>query len=227
MSRFDRGPSAGTPAAAQTTPQAARPRLDVYDGDALVETIRLTEGSHCLGRDTDACDLPLEHASCSRRHARLAVDARGGVLIEDLGSAQGTFLDGASTPLAALERVRLKEGASVTFAAGPAAALRRTGPVLRRRLRPRQRRRRPRRPSTPTRSARSSGAPRRRTPSRSGARPPGLWAARGATSSSSCWAARSTGPPQKSARPIPRERTIWKDSTSPRVDGAARGIGKG
>ena len=118
MSRFDRGPSAGTPAAApQAAPQAARPRFDVYDGDALVDTIRLTEGSHCLGRDTDACDLPLEHASCSRRHARLAVDARGGVLLEDLGSAQGTFLDGASTPLAALERVRLKEGASVTFAA--------------------------------------------------------------------------------------------------------------
>ena len=110
MSRFDRGPAA----AAEATP---RPRLDVYDGDALVETIRLTEGSHCLGRDTDACDIGLEHASCSRRHARLAVDARGGVLLEDLGSAQGTFLDGASTPLAALERVRLKEGASVTFAA--------------------------------------------------------------------------------------------------------------
>merc|ERR1712147_528041 len=94
MSRFDRGPAA----AADATP---RPRLDVYDGETLVETIRLTEGSHCLGRDTDACDLPLEHASCSRRHARLAVDARGGVLLEDLGSAQGTFLDGASTPLAA------------------------------------------------------------------------------------------------------------------------------
>ena len=117
MSRFDRGPSAGTPAAAPQAAQAARPRLDVYDGDKLIETINLTEGSHCLGRDTDACDLPLAHASCSRRHARLAVDARGGVLIEDLGSAQGTFLDGASTPLAALERVRLKEGASVTFAA--------------------------------------------------------------------------------------------------------------
>jgi len=112
MSRFDRGPAA----AADATP---RPRFDVYDGDALIETIRLTEGSHCLGRDTDACDIGLEHASCSRRHARLAVDARGGVLIEDLGSAQGTFLDGASTPLAALERVRLKEGASVTFAADP------------------------------------------------------------------------------------------------------------
>ena len=110
MSRFDRGPAA----AAEATP---RPRFDVYDGETLIETIRLTEGSHCLGRDTDACDLALDHASCSRRHARLAVDARGGVLLEDLGSAQGTFLDGASTPLAALERVRLKEGASVTFAA--------------------------------------------------------------------------------------------------------------
>ena len=127
MSRFDRGP-AGTPAAApQAAPQAARPRFDVYHGDALVETINLTEGSHCLGRDTDACDLPLEHASCSRRHARLAVDARGGVLIEDLGSAQGTFLDGASTRLEALERVRLKEGASVTFAADPRRYVYRSG----------------------------------------------------------------------------------------------------
>ena len=128
MSRFDRGPSAGTPAAApQAAPQAARPRLDVYDGDTLIETINLTEGSHCLGRDTDACDIGLEHASCSRRHARLAVDARGGVLIEDLGSAQGTFLDGASTPLAALERVRLKEGASVTFASDPRRYVYRSG----------------------------------------------------------------------------------------------------
>ena len=110
MSRFDRGP-------ATTADATPRPRFDVYDGDKLIDTIGLTEGSHCLGRDTDACDIGLEHASCSRRHARLAVDARGGVLLEDLGSAQGTFLDGASQPLAALERVRLKEGASVTFAA--------------------------------------------------------------------------------------------------------------
>ena len=80
-----------------------------------------------MGRDTDACDLPLAHASCSRRHARLAVDARGGVLLEDLGSAQGTFLDGASQPLAALERVRLKEGASVTFAVLPRRYVYRTG----------------------------------------------------------------------------------------------------
>ena len=80
-----------------------------------------------MGRDTDACDLPLKHASCSRRHARLAVDARGGVLLEDLGSAQGTFLDGASQPLAALERVRLKEGASVTFAADPRRYVYRSG----------------------------------------------------------------------------------------------------
>ena len=127
MSRFDRGPAA----AAEATP---RPRLDVYDGETVIETIRLTEGSHCLGRDTDACDLPLEHASCSRRHARLAVDARGGVLLEDLGSAQGTFLDGASTPLAALERVRLKEGASVTFASDPKRYVYRSGAAKRKKL---------------------------------------------------------------------------------------------
>ena len=48
-------------------------------------------------------------------------------MLEDLGSAQGTFLDGASTPLAALERVRLKEGASVTFAANPRRYVYRSG----------------------------------------------------------------------------------------------------
>ena len=48
-------------------------------------------------------------------------------MIEDLGSAQGTFLDGASTPLAALERVRLKEGALVTFAADPRRYVYRSG----------------------------------------------------------------------------------------------------
>ena len=96
------------PAARGRATATPRPRLDVYDGDKLIETINLTEGSHCLGRDTDACDLPLEQRVLAA-HARLAVDARSGVLIEDLGSAQGTFLDGASTPLAALERVRLKE----------------------------------------------------------------------------------------------------------------------
>ena len=50
-------------------------------------------------------------------------------MLEDLGSAQGTFLDGASTPLAALERVRLKEGASVTFAAMERRYVYRSGAV--------------------------------------------------------------------------------------------------
>ena len=48
-------------------------------------------------------------------------------LLEDLGAAQGTFLDGTSTPLAALERVRLKEGASVAFAADPRRYVYRSG----------------------------------------------------------------------------------------------------
>ena len=206
MSRFDRGP-AGTPAAApQAAPQAARPRLDVYDGDALVETIRLTEGSHCLGRDTDACDVALEHASCSRRHARLAVDARGGVLLEDLGSAQGTFLDGASTPLAALERVRLKEGASVTFAALPRYVSSCSAPVLRAPA-----------PTAPAPAPAPApldadakrkklwGAPKKDALEQSGRGRRVVWAARGDRSSQvRRWAARSTAPPRRSARPIPR-----------------------
>ncbi len=46
-----------------------------------------------LGR-AHACDLPLETPRASRRHARLRV-AGGRCVIEDLGSTNGTLLNGA------------------------------------------------------------------------------------------------------------------------------------
>ena len=107
---------------------AKGPRLDVYDGSELVEVVDLAPGSHCLGRDTDACDVPLAHASCSRRHARLTVDDRG-VVLEDLGSAQGTFVDEQDepSPLTANERVRLRDGAAIRFADLPNRYIYRSG----------------------------------------------------------------------------------------------------
>ena len=132
MSRFDRGP-AGAPAAVPTKARdatAARgPRLDVYDGDELVDVIDLAPGSHCLGRDNDACDVPLAHASCSRRHARLTVDDRG-VVLEDLGSAQGTFVNEQNfwaSSLTATDRVRLRAGAAIRFADLPRRYVYRSG----------------------------------------------------------------------------------------------------
>jgi two-component system, NtrC family, response regulator AtoC len=48
-------------------------------------------GSVSFGRSTE-CDIPIEHASVSRRHAILHVD--GELRIEDLGSSNGTRISG-------------------------------------------------------------------------------------------------------------------------------------
>ena len=52
--------------------------------------IALGEGEFVLGRDPDA-DIPVDHASVSRHHARIVIDETAARL-EDLGSKNGTFL---------------------------------------------------------------------------------------------------------------------------------------
>ena len=53
--------------------------------------IALREGDHVLGRDADAL-VRIHSPKVSRHHARLLV--RGGrVVLEDLGSKNGTYLD--------------------------------------------------------------------------------------------------------------------------------------
>lgn len=52
----------------------------------------LAEGENLLGRDPEATVL-LDHASVSRRHARIIVSGAGATL-EDLGSKNGTFVGG-------------------------------------------------------------------------------------------------------------------------------------
>lgn len=54
--------------------------------------VRLGEGEHILGRDPDA-EILLDSPGVSRRHARLTISA-GRARIEDLGSKNGTFVDG-------------------------------------------------------------------------------------------------------------------------------------
>ncbi len=46
-----------------------------------------------IGRDSAAVRFPLDHPHVSRQHARLSVDS-GNVVITDLGSSNGTFLNG-------------------------------------------------------------------------------------------------------------------------------------
>src|SRR5207302_7712407 len=66
--------------------------------------------SAVVGRGED-CDVVLEDGSVSRRHAQLARDDRGHYRLEDLGSANGTFMDGARVSSPTL----LRDGSKLRF----------------------------------------------------------------------------------------------------------------
>jgi predicted component of type VI protein secretion system len=75
----------------------------------------LSKSSFVIGRDP-ACDLSVQDIEVSRRHARLIAQS-GGYVIEDLGSTNGTFVNGQRvrtiTPLQPGASIRL--GELVTF----------------------------------------------------------------------------------------------------------------
>ena len=64
----------------------------VLGGEANQETVRMTGTEMVIGRDPD-CDYPLKYPMISWRHARLEKTPNG-LVIEDLGSKNGTFVDG-------------------------------------------------------------------------------------------------------------------------------------
>ncbi|MBC7929137.1 MAG: FHA domain-containing protein [Rubrivivax sp.] len=67
-------------------------------------------GRQVLGRDAMQCQLVLEQAVVSRRHAEIEVDDKGSVTITDLGSRQGTFINGNR-----VDRYELRDGDRVGF----------------------------------------------------------------------------------------------------------------
>lgn len=71
--------------------------------------VALSEGENLLGRDPAAAVL-LDHASVSRRHARIQVEGTAATL-EDLGSKNGTSINGKSlrggAPLSDRDELRL------------------------------------------------------------------------------------------------------------------------
>lgn len=73
--------------------------VELHDGASVV-----------IGRQAQ-CDISLPHSDVSRRHAEVSREEEGSVVLRDLGSTNGTFLNGkeihAPTPLAPGDRIEL------------------------------------------------------------------------------------------------------------------------
>ncbi len=89
-------------------------------GPVLVVAGGLAAGGHhpigsgvVVGRDA-SCDVQLDDPTVSARHARVWPDASGGHLVEDLGSRNGTWVDGAAVTAAVRldDRALLRLGAT-------------------------------------------------------------------------------------------------------------------
>jgi class 3 adenylate cyclase len=80
--------------------------------DVEVEHLK-EQHSAVIGRDHRQCQVVLSHLTVSRRHARLSVAENGKLQIEDLGSTNGTLIDGS--PLAPNILCPLEPGARLKF----------------------------------------------------------------------------------------------------------------
>lgn len=64
-------------------------------GGETVDELRVgRQACYVLGRNEDVCDFGMQHPSISRQHAAVVHDKQGLVNVLDLGSAQGTFVNG-------------------------------------------------------------------------------------------------------------------------------------
>jgi len=78
---------------ADDEPQHRNAYLTVLNGTFVGRTYRLGTGRLILGRAPD-CDVVLDDDGVSRRHALFIAGADGSVTLEDLGSTNGSVVDG-------------------------------------------------------------------------------------------------------------------------------------
>src|SRR3970282_1773487 len=106
--------------------------LNMKEGPSPGEQTQLQRRSIVLGRDP-SCDLVINDIEVSRRHARLIAQS-GGYVIEDLGSTNGTFVEGERVrsvrPLKSGENIQLGESISLRYEAEPETAARDLSPLL-------------------------------------------------------------------------------------------------
>ena len=78
------------------------PKLVVQDEDRTY-LVDLSAGESLLVGRSRECDLPIAASRASRRHAQILASAGGSHQLRDLGSTNGTVLNGA--PLGAPQRL--------------------------------------------------------------------------------------------------------------------------
>jgi tetratricopeptide (TPR) repeat protein len=100
-------------------PATARPRgpaiLTVLSGHELGRTHRLVASETIIGRGSDV-DLLIDDDGVSRRHAKVIREIDGTLKIQDMGSTNGTYLNGERIELEALregDRVRIGQAATL------------------------------------------------------------------------------------------------------------------
>jgi adenylate cyclase len=104
----------------RTTTTAAPERMLRFQGsdrsgkkhgfDLNLEKLMGRRDGVVIGRDLGQCDVVVAHSTVSRRHARLLL-ADGVLQVEDLGSTNGTSVDGEAAPLG--KRRTLQVGATL------------------------------------------------------------------------------------------------------------------
>ncbi len=91
--------------------QQDRPILIAYEGELKGERWILDQDCTTIGRSDD-CDIVLPKRQVSRQHARIVRDD-GGYLLRDLGSKNGTYVNGQ---MVRDEAYRLKDGDEIQIA---------------------------------------------------------------------------------------------------------------
>ncbi|RME04717.1 MAG: FHA domain-containing protein [Planctomycetota bacterium] len=70
------------------------PKLYIQEGANQGSSFNLPPFSELIVGRSSTCDIKLKDLDASRKHAKLSIGGDGSVLIEDLGSKNGTFLNG-------------------------------------------------------------------------------------------------------------------------------------
>jgi ABC transport system ATP-binding/permease protein len=92
---------------------AETPYLLGLVGSLTDRKFRLERGKQLVGRDASECQIVLEQAVVSRRHAQFETDEHGRVTLTDVAGRQATYVNGV-----AITRQELKDGDRIGFGPG-------------------------------------------------------------------------------------------------------------